>query len=258
MRSARVERVGVHVEAPPCRPRSAGRARRPALASPSGGPASSAWMTVRVRWRRSASVPVSTARPSRMMVTRSQSASTSARMWLDSSTVRSPRRFSSRMHLAEHLLHQRVQAGGRLVQDQQLDVGGERGDERHLLPVALGVGAALLARVELEPLQQLVAALRGPVRRAAGRAGRSPRRRRGSATASRRPARTRAAGAARSRPATGRRRAASPCRRRRASARAGSGWWWSCRRRWGRGSRAPPRCVPAGRARPARRSGRTA
>ena len=55
-------------------------------------------------------------------------------------------------HLAEHRLHQRVQAGGRLVEQQQLDVGGERGDQRHLLPVALGVGAALLARVEVEAL----------------------------------------------------------------------------------------------------------
>ena len=52
---------------------------------------------VRVRWRISASVPVSTARPCRMIVTRSQSASTSARMWLESRTVR-PRRRSSLMH----------------------------------------------------------------------------------------------------------------------------------------------------------------
>src|SRR5680860_1451058 len=43
---------------------------------------------VRVRCRRSDSVPVCTVRPARMMLTRSHSASTSARMWLDSSTVR--------------------------------------------------------------------------------------------------------------------------------------------------------------------------
>ncbi len=54
-------------------------------------------MEVRVRWRRSASVPVSTVRPARMIVTRSHSASTSDRMWLDSSTVRPPWRSSS-MH----------------------------------------------------------------------------------------------------------------------------------------------------------------
>ena len=42
----------------------------------------------RVRWRSSARVPDSTAFPARMMVTVSQSFSTSARMWLESSTVR--------------------------------------------------------------------------------------------------------------------------------------------------------------------------
>ena len=42
---------------------------------------------VRVRCRSSARVPDSTATPDRMMVTLSQSCSTSARMWLDSSTV---------------------------------------------------------------------------------------------------------------------------------------------------------------------------
>ena len=54
-----------------------------------GGAAGQLGVTdVRCRWRSSASVPVSTVRPSRMIVTRSHSASTSARMWLDSSTVR--------------------------------------------------------------------------------------------------------------------------------------------------------------------------
>ena len=46
-------------------------------------PASSAVTLVRVRCRRSASEPVSTVRPARMMLTRSHSASTSERMWLD-------------------------------------------------------------------------------------------------------------------------------------------------------------------------------
>ena len=44
-------------------------------------------ISVRVRWRSSASVPVSTTLPARMMLTRSHSSSTSERMWLDSSTV---------------------------------------------------------------------------------------------------------------------------------------------------------------------------
>ena len=43
--------------------------------------------SVRVRCRSCASVPDSTILPARMMLTRSQSSSTSERMWLDSSTV---------------------------------------------------------------------------------------------------------------------------------------------------------------------------
>ena len=62
--------------------------------------------------------------------------------------------------LLEGLLHQRVQPGGRLVEHQQLDLGGERGDQRDLLPVALGVVARPLGRVEVEALDQL----RAPVR----------------------------------------------------------------------------------------------
>jgi hypothetical protein len=62
--------------------------------------------------------------------------------------------------LTEHLLHQRVQARGRLVQQQQLHIRGRRGDQRHLLPVTLGVRAPLLAGVQVEALQQLGAAPR--------------------------------------------------------------------------------------------------
>ena len=58
--------------------------------------------------------------------------------------------------LLEDLLHQRIEPGGGLVEHEQLDVGGERGDERDLLPVS-SVGAAAPGRVELEPLQELVA-----------------------------------------------------------------------------------------------------
>ena len=47
----------------------------------------SAITVVRVRWRRSARVPLCTLTPARMMLTRSHNASTSARMWLESSTV---------------------------------------------------------------------------------------------------------------------------------------------------------------------------
>ena len=59
---------------------------------------------------------------------------------------------------SEHRLHERVEARGGLVED--VEVGGrrERGDERDLLPVALRVGAALLRRVELEDLDEVLAA----------------------------------------------------------------------------------------------------
>ena len=77
---------------------------------------------VRVRCRSSASVPVSTRRPARMMLTRSQSRSTSARMWLESSTAW-PSVAELVDALAEDRLHQRVEAGRRLVEHQQLDVG---------------------------------------------------------------------------------------------------------------------------------------
>src|SRR5690606_40999064 len=37
--------------------------------------------------------------------------------------------------LLEHGFHQWVESGGRFVEDQQFHVRGERGHERHLLPV---------------------------------------------------------------------------------------------------------------------------
>ena len=149
-----------------CRPRSApgrrrraGRARRAGPARPSPA-AQSAVIEVRVRCRSSASVPVSTVRPARMMLTRSQSASTSARMWLDSRTVRpasrglgdAPRRNTSSISGSS------PEVGSSSRSSSTSD--GERGDQRDLLPVALGVGPALLGRVELEALQQLVPAVR--------------------------------------------------------------------------------------------------
>lgn len=62
-------------------------------------------------------------------------------------------------HLAELLLHQRVQARGRLIEQQQLYVRRERGDECHLLPVALGVGTSFPMGIEVEALQQVGTAL---------------------------------------------------------------------------------------------------
>ena len=56
--------------------------------------------------------------------------------------------------LAKNLFHQRIQARGRFVEQQQPRVRGERGHQCHLLPVALRVGPGLLARVEVEPLDE--------------------------------------------------------------------------------------------------------
>src|SRR6266536_3504821 len=56
--------------------------------------------------------------------------------------------------VAKHRLHQRVQAGCRLVEEEQLHVGCERRDQGDLLAVALRVRPALLRRVEVEALQQ--------------------------------------------------------------------------------------------------------
>ena len=95
-------------------------------------------------------------RPSRMIVTRSAEPLDLAED-VAGEQHRAARGLALGDALVEDLLHQRVEPGGRLVEDQQLGVGRERRDERDLLPVALGVGAALLGRVELEPLEQLVA-----------------------------------------------------------------------------------------------------
>ena len=80
---------------------------RPALANET---------SVRVRWRSSASVPVSTVRPARMMLTRSQRCSTSLRMWLDSSTV-APLAEDGGDLVAEDRLHER---------DRGRDVGSSK------------------------------------------------------------------------------------------------------------------------------------
>ena len=109
--------------------------------------------------------------PARMMLTRSHSRSTSARMWLDSSTVRPlSRNSSTHSWKTDSMIGSSPDVGS--SRTQQLDVRGQRRDQGDLLPVALGVAAALLGGVELEALDQLArgAARRG--RRAAGRAGR--------------------------------------------------------------------------------------
>lgn len=62
--------------------------------------------------------------------------------------------------VAELDLHQRVQAAGWFIQDQQRRRLRQRRHQQHLLTVAFGVGAALLRRVEREALNQFVALCR--------------------------------------------------------------------------------------------------
>ncbi len=149
--------------------------------------------------------------------------------------------------LVEGLLDERVEAGGRLVEDQQVGPMLERDDQPDLLLVALRVLLELAARVDVEAARSGRAGRPGRPRRAGSRSTRSSGRRSACRTA-----RTRRAGSRRdggSRPG----RRSSRCRRRtpaRTSAgcgRAASGSSSSCRRRWVRGSRTP---------RPARSRGR--
>ncbi len=61
---------------------------------------------------------------------------------------------------AEGLLHQRVEAARRFVEDQEVGTTRQRRDEHQLLPISLGIGSDLLGRVEVESLDQLVAVRR--------------------------------------------------------------------------------------------------
>ena len=67
-------------------------------------------------------------------------------------------------HLADDVLedrlHQRIEAGGGLVEHEELRLSGQRCDEGHLLAVALGVGPALLRRIQIEALDHLAPPLR--------------------------------------------------------------------------------------------------
>jgi hypothetical protein len=54
--------------------------------------------------------------------------------------------------------HQRVQPGGRLVHDDKVHIRRQRGHDRDLLPVALGVCASLLPGIEVEAFDQFLAA----------------------------------------------------------------------------------------------------
>ena len=59
--------------------------------------------------------------------------------------------------MTKGLFHERVEAGRRLVEQQEVGPGHEGADEEDLLAVSLRVGAHLLGRVEIESFDQVVA-----------------------------------------------------------------------------------------------------
>ena len=108
------------------------------------------------RWRMLGQGPDLDQPPSRRIATRSQSASTSLKVCEERRTVWLP--FLGLVDApAECLLHQRVEAAGRLVEDEQLGPAHQCRDQDQLLAVPLRVGAHLLGRVEVEAVDQLVA-----------------------------------------------------------------------------------------------------
>ena len=105
------------------------------------------------RWRSSASVPWSTSRPSAK-----DPNPVADRLDLAEDVRGQEDRLAALLGLAHRLaerhLHQRIEAAGRLVEDQQLRAARERGDQLHLLAVAVRERPYLLVRVELEALDQ--------------------------------------------------------------------------------------------------------
>ena len=103
--------------------------------------------------------PISMIRPARSIATRSHTASTSLRTCDDSTTVWP--RFAPLDHeIAKNLLHERVEAGGRFVEQHQIGLRRKGRDQQDLLAVAMAVRADLLVGRELEALDELVAVSR--------------------------------------------------------------------------------------------------
>ena len=105
-----------------------------------------------------------------MIATRSQVRSTSSMMCDDRKIVRPSSRLAD--ELEEGLLDERVEARGRLVEDQQVRPVLERDDQADLLLVALRVLLEPAARVEVEPLDELARRTPGRRRRAGSRSTR--------------------------------------------------------------------------------------
>ena len=200
-------------------PRSPGRRRRRAPAS-------------RVPWARSS--------PSAITTTSSTDCATSARTWLETSTARPPAACSRSSPRSQRDAG-RVEAVGRLVEDQHLRVAEQRRGDRQALAhahrVALHAPVGGVGRGRRRPAPRRRGApdarrwRRGP----AGGCGRcGP----GGRTRPRAP-RRRGCRAARARRSAARRTWPSPTTA--ARARAARAAWCSCRRRWGRGSRSRDR-----------------
>ena len=153
----------------------------------------------------------------------------------------------------------RIEAGRRLVEEQQVGVAGQRAGHRQalLLPARQLADPAACACSRAPRCASSSSTVAAAAGRTIGTAAASPR------PSACRPAASpaagcRAAAAARARraPSAGR---ALPRRRRRArAALRGSRWWWSCRRRWGRAGRSIRRGAPPATARPRRRRRRSA
>ena len=142
-----------------------------------------------------------------------------------------------------------VEAGGRLVEEEQLGVADQRHADVEAALLAAGEPAGPVVRLALQPDQ-----LDHLVDRAAGRCssrrrGRATRAPSGRGRAGRSAGRSRSARATRAPRAAGPRRAPRPPPRCACGSPRGSRPWSSCRRRWGRGRRRPRRARPRGRCR---------
>ena len=160
--------------------------------------------------------------------------------------------------VAERLLHERVEPGGGLVEHEQVGARHQGGDEQYLLPVALGVGPDLLGRIEVEPLDQLVAV------RGVDPALDPPQEMKCLGPGERRPQVGLAGDVGEPPVCLARSGAGSRARRSRPAppwagpAPGAGGWWWSSRRRSAPGSRRPRPGRPRGRGRAGHRRSRSA
>ena len=122
--------------------------------------------------RSSSSVPSAISRPPAMTPMRSAMRSATSRMCVVMMTV-PPARDALAQHVLDLARGAGVEAGQRLVEDDQPRVVDQRAGERHLLPHALGEALAALVRVRRkpEPVDQLVGARLGERRLDAPEAG---------------------------------------------------------------------------------------